>query len=117
MKWFNYEEFDSPDTPSSGNLMEQDFLEMLDDARNVAGIPFVITSGYRTEDWNAYVGGARSSSHCKGCAADIACANARERFLIVMALLEVGFDRIGIYEHHIHCDNDWEKDPAVVWLG
>ena len=30
MKWFNYSEFDSPDDPGTGNLMDIDFLEMLD---------------------------------------------------------------------------------------
>lgn len=48
MKWFNYSEFDSPDEPGSGHYMDQEFLDMLDEARSRAGIPFVITSGYRT---------------------------------------------------------------------
>lgn len=115
MRWFNYSEFDSPDDPGTGNLMDQDFLEMLDDARNVAGIPFVITSGYRTESWNHHVGGKQDSAHLKGCAADIACGTSRDRFLIVTALLEVGFDRIGIGEDFIHVDSDWEKNAALIW--
>lgn len=115
MKWFNYSEFDSPDIPESGNLMDQDFLEMLDDARNVAGIPFIITSGYRSPDWNHHVGGKKDSAHVKGCAADIACSGSRERFIILTSLLEAGFDRIGIHQEFIHVDCDWEKDPAVIW--
>jgi zinc D-Ala-D-Ala carboxypeptidase len=116
MKWFNYSEFDSPDDPGSGNYMDEEFLDMLDEARSVAGIPFVITSGLRTEAWNHRVGGTPNSSHMKGCAADIACSTSRDRFLIVTALLEVGFDRIGIYDTYIHVDNDWEKNSALIFL-
>lgn len=115
MKWFNYSEFDSPDDPGTGNLMDQDFLEMLDEARTVAGIPFVITSGYRTEDWNRRVGGKRDSAHLKGCAADISCTTARDRFIIVTALLEAGFDRIGIADTFIHVDTDWEKNEYLIF--
>lgn len=115
MRWFNYSEFDSPDDPGTGNLMDIDFLEMLDEARTVAGIPFVITSGYRTEEWNEIVGGTSDSSHMKGCAADIACASSRDRFLILCSLVEAGFDRIGIGEDFIHVDSDWEKSAAIIW--
>jgi len=115
MKWFNYSEFDSPDEPGSGNLMDIDFLEMLDHARNVAGIPFTITSGYRSEDWNAHVGGKKDSSHLKGVAADISCTTSRDRFIIITSLLEAGFDRIGIGPDFIHVDCDWEKHAALVW--
>ena len=115
MKWFNYSEFDSPDEPGSGNNMDQDFLEMLDEARSRAGVPFAITSGYRSEEHNAAVGGQRDSSHLKGCAADIVAYTSRDRFLIVTALLESGFDRIGIGEDFIHVDSDWEKAGNLVW--
>lgn len=115
MKWFNYSEFDSPDEPGSGHYMDQEFLDMLDEARSRAGIPFVITSGYRTESHSYAVGSNASSSHCKGCAADIAAGTSRDRFLIVTALLEVGIDRLGIGEDFIHCDIDWEKSANVIW--
>ena len=114
MKWFNYSEFDSPDEPGSGNNMDQDFLEMLDEARSRAGVPFVITSGFRSEAHNEAVG-VPGSSHLKGCAADIVAYTSRDRFLIVTALLEAGFDRIGIGEDFIHVDSDWEKAGNLVW--
>jgi len=115
MRWFNYSEFDSPDEPGTGNLMDIDFLEMLDEARNVAGIPFVVTSGYRTEFWNQQVGGKKDSAHLSGCAADISCTTSRDRFIIITSLLEAGFDRIGIGEDFIHIDTDWEKNAALIW--
>ena len=115
MKWFNYSEFDSPDDPGSGNNMDQDFLEMLDEARSRAGVPFMITSGFRTEEHNASVGGKRDSAHLQGCAADIVACTSRDRFLIVTALLEAGFDRIGIGEDFVHVDSSWDKPSNVVW--
>ena len=48
IKNFNYEEFASPDVPDSGNRMDSTFMELLDGARESAGIPFKINSGYRT---------------------------------------------------------------------
>ena len=115
MRYFNYCEFDSPDELGSGHNMDEDFLQMLDDAREFAGVPFKITSGYRTEAHNHAVGGSRSSSHMKGLAADIACGGSRQRMEIVTALLHVGFDRIGIGDGFIHVDADVEKDEAVLW--
>ena len=120
MRWFNYSEFDSPDDPGTGNLMDIDFLEMLDEARSVAGIPFVITSGYRTENHQEFLRRSgyktsANSAHLKGCAADISCTTARDRFIIITSLIEAGFDRIGIGEDFIHVDSDWEKSAAVIW--
>ena len=57
MKYFNYEEFDSPDIQGSGQLMDPELLDMIDKAREIYGKPIHITSGYRTEDHNRKVGG------------------------------------------------------------
>ena len=48
MKWFTYEEFDSPDVPGSGHQMREEFLDKLDQAREIAGVPFRINSGMRS---------------------------------------------------------------------
>jgi len=37
MKYFSYKEFDSPDMPGSGNLMDENFLQMLDEVRDKFG--------------------------------------------------------------------------------
>ena len=39
--------------------------------RNEIGKPIIITSGYRTPEWNAKCGGAKYSYHMRGMAADI----------------------------------------------
>lgn len=117
LQYFRLEEFDSPDEPGSGRRMCGDFLFMLDEARDIAQVPFRITSGVRSISHNKAVGGTENSSHLRGKAADIACTDSATRFRIVAALLAVGFDRIGIGETFIHVDNDDEiKTPGVVWL-
>ena len=115
MKYFNINEFDSPDVKGSGAKMDSCFLEMLDKARDIAGIPFVINSGYRTLEHNAKVGGVNSSSHTKGVAVDIACKESRARFVIVSALKDAGFTRIGISSAFIHVDSDIDKAQNVIW--
>lgn len=44
---------------------------ILDILRQKLGKPVIITSGYRTPEWNAKCGGAKYSYHMRGMAADI----------------------------------------------
>ena len=120
MRNFNLKEFDSPDLSGSGLNMDKDFLSMLDNARDIAKTPFKITSGYRTKEHNIAIYkklGKKpiESSHLKGLACDIACSDSRARFLIINALLEAGFTRIGIANNFIHVDSDFEKSQNVIW--
>ena len=116
MKYFTYSEFDSPDEVGSGVNMNSDFLTMLERARELAGVPFIVNSGYRTKKHNEFVGGSEKSSHIKGRAVDIKCTTSRERHIIIQALLSVGFNRIGIAKSFIHVDNDNEKYPNCIWV-
>jgi|TARA_R110002110_G_scaffold376791_2_gene587208 zinc D-Ala-D-Ala carboxypeptidase len=120
MKYFTLQEFDSPDKPGSGKNMDKDFLEMLDCAREEAQIPFKINSGFRTEAKNKEIYRLLrktpiKSSHLKGYAADIHCNNSQHRSIIVRALINVGFTRLGIAATFIHVDNDQDKLDAI-WL-
>ena len=51
--------------------MDADFLAKLDEARELANIPFTINSAYRSPEQNARVGGKPNSSHLRGLAVDI----------------------------------------------
>jgi len=121
-KWFKLSEFDSPDKPGSGEMMEAEVLEALDIARDIYGHPMVITSGFRTIEYNrqllerGYPASPRSS-HLLGWAADIAVPNSRKRFLMLEALLDAGFNRIGVYDEHLHVDMDPNKSPNVIWTS
>ena len=116
MKYFNYEEFDSPDIQGSGQLMDEKILSMLDEVREMYGKPISINSGYRTVRHNANVGGKANSSHLKGLAVDIACSTSRDRYSLLEALKSVGFNRIGIANSFIHVDIDSNKSDKVVWV-
>lgn len=93
-----------------------DMLEKLNKARRIAGIPFVINSGYRCFKHNQEVGGKETSAHLAGLAVDIECTNSRARMLILSSLISMGFTRVGIGSNFIHVDDDPSKDPKVAWL-
>jgi len=122
MKHFSYKDFDSPDMLGSGNLMDENFLQMLDEVRDKFGKPIVINSGYRSQEHNAAVGGkpktetSKGSSHMYGLAADIKCDNSVDRFHLIFLLQETGFQRIGVAKTFIHVDLDLEKSQQVMWM-
>ena len=119
MLHFETQEFNSPDLPNSGINMDNAFLQMLDDARGIAGIPFKITSGYRSVSHNQKVGGVSNSSHLIGKAADISVQSGNERYIIINALIKAGFRRLGVAKTFIHCDNDSLEQggtkPNSIW--
>lgn len=92
-----------------------DFRDKLNEARELAGIPFILTSAFRCEKHNQEVGGSVTSPHLAGLAVDIKCTDAWSRFKILSALLEVGFQRIGIGRNFIHVDDDLTKSRGVIW--
>lgn len=101
-RYFRYEEFECPCCHE--NHTDPTLIDLLDEARAIAGIPFIITSGYRCPSHNKAVNGKPRSAHLKGLAADILATSSKRRFLIVHALLKVGFKRIGIHSKFIHAD-------------
>jgi uncharacterized protein YcbK (DUF882 family) len=94
--------------------MDVDFLEVLDEAREYAQIPFIINSAYRSPDHPLSIDNP-SSSHIKGLAVDISAKDSRQRFLILDALLAVGITRIGVASTFIHADLDPDKSQNVIW--
>ena len=101
---------------STGEEMSPNFLEVLERARGLAGVPFKITSGYRCPAHNRAVGGVAGSAHAKGQAVDIACINSRDRAEILLGLISQGVTRIGIAKDFIHADVDPDKPESAVWV-
>ena len=120
-KYFTYTEFDCKSGLGQGEIFMKDaFIQMLDDARTIANTPFVITSGYRTPEYNKQLikqgyKASEDSSHCKGVSADIKVKDSHTRFKILQALIMVGFKRIGVAEDFIHCDLDFSKHQNIIW--
>lgn len=83
--------------------------------RDLAGAPFSLTSAYRCPKHNKAVGGVPTSAHTRGYAVDIRCVDSHSRFVILQALLEVGFRRIELAPTWIHVDNDPDKPRDVAF--
>ena len=113
--FFEYSEFNSPDEIDSYINMDVSFLNKLSKARELAAIGFKITSGYRSDAHNTKVGGVPSSSHTIGRAVDIYAPTSTQKYIIINALLQVGFNRIGIAKNFIHVDDDPSKSEDVIW--
>lgn len=97
--------------------MDEDLMAGLDLARGKCGFPFKKLSGRRTEEENKRAGGMPNSTHLSGHAMDIECLDANKRFLMVKALMEVGFRRIEVSKDgHVHVDNGG-AGYAQDWLG
>lgn len=132
LKFFKRDEFDSPATPNdiasgaetytkngitylkgSGKHMNPVTLRKLDKARELAGIPFIISSGYRTINWEKHRGRSGRSAHTLGMAVDVAFKTIAQRDAIIKAAIKAGFTRIGIASNFVHLDNADEADPVL----
>jgi len=92
-------------------------FNMIDEARRLASVPFVITSWTRCEKHNKAVGGSTTSSHISGKAIDIKFRDSVQKFKIIKGLLGAGFCRIGINDKakFIHCDIDLNKISDILF--
>jgi len=114
-QYFNESEFKRCAPPCSLQDMNQSMMKRLDYARKIAGIPFVINSAYRTPEYEKAHGRKGTSSHTLGRAVDIRCNTDENRFKIVGALQQAGFNRIGIGKTYIHVDDSPIHKPYVIW--
>ena len=98
--------------------MNVNFLAKLDEAREYAGIPFIINSAYRSPTHPESIKNP-TSSHIKGLAVDISVKDSRTRFLVLDALLVVGFSRVGISNSFIKviegcAHNSHMEKPSLI---
>lgn len=92
--------------------MQPEFLALLDECRHIAGVPFKITSSYRTPEKNRAVGGSPTSMHLRGRAVDIACTSGRMRARVMRAALGLGLT-VGVMKTALHLDNRSVDSPIV----
>lgn len=92
-------------------------VNKLQEARDLAGVPFRITSGCRCPKRNKEAGGEADSAHLLGLAADIATPTSYARYRILKALIDVGFTRIGINfaQNFVHADIDAQKPQNIIF--
>lgn len=94
--------------------MDKDFLRILEEARDVASVPFVINSGFRCDRYNREIG-STSKNHTSGKAADIHVASDRSRRMMLEAFTRCHFPGIGIGKQFIHVDTNHEVDTCWVY--
>lgn len=114
-KYFSESEFRRCSPSCSLQDMKQTTMSKMDTAREIAGIPFVITSAYRPSEWDRAKGRSGTGSHTMGRAIDIRCNASSNRFKIIDALLKAGFTRIGVANTFIHADDSPSHANEVVW--
>lgn len=96
--------------------MNPEFIARLQVARDIAGIPFIITSGFRCKAKNDSIpGSSKTSEHMTGEAADIYTPDSSTRDIILGALFAAGFPRKGVGEDFLHAGTGKDKAQNVTW--
>jgi hypothetical protein len=120
LPFFKPHEFECNCTHKCGlQNMTKEHMDLLFKARKMVdhrGVIFDITSGSRCNYWNKHEGGSFASDHVTGEGSDIFVSGSRDRFLILKALIEVGFSRIGIGRTFLHAGSAARNDQEVCWL-
>lgn len=103
-RWFRVKEFACKDG-SPIVFIDEHLVTILDILRSELQKPVIITSGYRTPEWNAKCGGAMYSYHMRGMAADIR-VNGMTAKEIAKKLNAIVPDECGIivYNNWVHFD-------------
>lgn len=99
------------------SLFDPRVLELLDQTREYAQVPFVLTCSFRSAAYDIAKGRSGNSAHTRGLAFDIACKTDHQRFKIVTAAILCGWKRIGVYSTWIHLDADPSLAQQVIWYG
>ena len=93
-------------------------MELMDDIRERAGFPFVVTSGYRCEDHPIEARKSAPGAHTTGKAIDIAVSGEKALRLIELAQ-QAGIKRIGVNQkgsgRFIHLDVCHDRPSPAIW--
>ena len=117
-KHFKYEDFACP--CCRRNNTHPELIDKLDKAQELLKFPLVIKLGYICESYakrlNSFID-LKLKGHLEGRACKIVCIDNFSRFLIISALLKVGFEHIGISEKFVHCEIPTnEIIPKSFWI-
>ncbi|WP_370524400.1 D-Ala-D-Ala carboxypeptidase family metallohydrolase [Bacteroides sp. 224] len=96
--------------------MNQHFMNKLDTLRDVAGMPIIINSAYRSEGWEKSKNRNGKGDHSQGRGVDIRCHTSTDRYRILQAAIQVGFTRIGIAKTFIHVGEGENLPREVIWM-
>lgn len=114
--YFNEKEFLACTPSCRYDQINEGSLARLDLCRGLAKTPFVLSSAYRSREYELSKGRSGKGAHTEGRAFDIRCDSSAIRFRIVASALEVGFTRIGIGKTFVHLDDSPNLSQKVIWL-
>lgn len=113
-KNFKYSEFwcngIEPPTGYYPNILT--LAKELQKVRDAVGIPITITSGWRSKAHNTAVGGASSSQHLTGKAADVRIQGLEPKFANIYLAKYGNFKGFGIANTYTHVDI---RDTFAIW--
>jgi len=112
-KYFKIEEFKCH--CCGENNIDIELVTILDDIREILGLPMKVNSGYRCAKHNKEVGGKEDSAHLYGKAADTEMLHGRMVWDFVDLAKAKGIQRIGVYKTFVHVDIDRTKPQKVMW--
>lgn len=115
-RFFKESEFNKCTPYCSLQNMEQSFIDRLDAMRLITGVPMILTSAYRSFDWEISKGRTGTGDHPQGKGADIQCTTTGQRHRFLNAAIRAGFSRIGIGKNFIHVGSGNNLPEKVVWL-
>lgn len=100
---------------SDAVLVAPRLVMVLESIRTHFGVPVTISSGYRTPQYNAKVGGAAHSQHCYGMAADIVVKGQTPETVAAYARqLMPDWGGVGVYKSFTHVD---VREAKAGWTG
>lgn len=99
--------------------MSPDFMDLLDNLREAYGRKMIITSGYRSPEYNNLVGTTGfDGPHTQGIAVDVSVLG-RDAYDLIKAALNLGFMGIGISQNgksrFVHLDIMENEFRPRVW--
>lgn len=115
--------------PHVDSRVKPQVVTNLEQVSQEVGYQLQVTSGYRSPEYNASVGGAKSSQHMQGNATDIIQTGltVEQRQAFISAAIDAGFTAIGIYNTFTHVDirggalrawgdtGSWRSLPKFPW--
>lgn len=100
---------------SEAVIISETLCYVLEAIRSHFGKPIIITSGYRTPEYNIKVGGVAKSQHTLGLAADIKIKGVKPSDIASYArILMPTYGGIGIYSTFTHID---VRNTLANWKG
>jgi uncharacterized protein YcbK (DUF882 family) len=95
--------------------IDDKLIDLLDAIREKVGEPVYITSGYRCENRNKKVGGAKHSQHVLGKAADIRVKSMSTKQLAKFLEKNFKIGGMGIYPTFVHVDVRQYSSRPIRW--